>query len=215
MDQQILFFLNRSAISPAADWVMAVMSSADFWVPFLVLGGIAGAIWGGFRFRAFLLVLGLALGLTDAVVVDTLKGVVGRPRPNDMLEGVRTVDLAPVNPRFLALAQPLEVTYSQARIQPPGGNSFPSGHASNNFALATVVTVFFRRWGWVMFGPAVLVSYSRVYVGAHWPSDVVISAFIGAGLGLLVCAAAEALWRAGGPRVVPGLARRHPSLLQR
>jgi undecaprenyl-diphosphatase len=212
MDQQLLFLINRSGTHPALDTLMAVMSSFDFWWPLLVAGGLLGAIFGGFRFRVFLLAVGLTIGLNDGVVVASLKKAVGRPRPNDTLEGVRSIDLARIKPRFLALGKPLRESYSEARIVPPHGNSFPSGHTSNSFALATVTALFFRR-GWLVYLPAALVGYSRVYVGSHWPSDVLISAFIGTGLGLLVCATLEALWRARGARWIPRWHDRHPSLL--
>jgi undecaprenyl-diphosphatase len=213
MDQQLLFFINRTVTHPALDWLMAVMSSFDFWWPLLVAGGVIGVIFGGFRFRAFLVAMGIAIGITDGLVVDTLKGLVGRPRPNEMLEGVRSLDLQHVSPRFLAVGHPLRQSYSVARIQPPHGNSFPSGHASNNFALATVAALFYRRRGWLVYLPATLVAYSRVYVGSHWPSDVVVSALIGTGIAFLVCAGLEKLWAALGPRWVPALHERHPFLL--
>jgi undecaprenyl-diphosphatase len=160
-----------------------------------------------------LLSAGLAIAITDALAVRTLKDFVGRPRPHEMLEGVRTLDLASARPRFLALAMPLKEEYSVARIRPPRGSSFPSGHAANNFAMAAVCAAFFRRWGWLMFLPAVLVSYSRIYVGSHWPLDVVVSCLLGAGVGLLLVAAVEALWRHWGGRCVPLLHAKHPSLL--
>lgn len=212
MDQQLLFLINDTWARPWLDYGMAVASSFDFWWPILLLGGVAVAIFGGFRGRMFLVAVGLAVGITDAVVVDTLKGVVGRPRPNEVLEGVRVVDLAPTSVRLMALAEPLRVKYSAARIRPPHGNSFPSGHAANNFAVAAVAAVFFRRWGWIALVPAAVVGYSRVYVGSHWPSDVLVSAFLGAAIGVLVAAALEAIWRRCGERWLPEVFRGHPTL---
>jgi len=213
MDQQLLFLINHTWAHPALDRLMAVMSSLDFWWPFLVALVLIAAVAGGFRMRMMLVTAGLAIALTDAVAVRALKQFVGRPRPHEMLEGVRTLDLARANPRFLALAKPLKEDYSAARIRPPRGGSFPSAHAANNFAAAAVCSAFFRRWGWLLFLPASLVSYSRVYVGSHWPLDVMVSALLGLGIGLLVVAAVEGLWRSLGERCAPRLHARHPSLL--
>jgi undecaprenyl-diphosphatase len=212
MDQQILFLINHTWAHPFLDHGMAVLSSLDFWWPFLIAAGLIAVIWGGFRMRMMLLTAGLAIAMTDALVVRTLKEVVGRPRPHEMLEGVRTLDLAAVKPRFLAVTMPLKEEYSVARIRPPRGNSFPSGHAANTFAVAAVCAVFFR-WGWLLFLPAVLVSYSRVYVGSHWPLDILVSSLLGLGVGFLVVVSVEALWRRWGGSCLPQLHTRHPSLL--
>ncbi|MGC2579855.1 MAG: phosphatase PAP2 family protein, partial [Terrimicrobiaceae bacterium] len=71
----------------------------------------------------------------------------------------------------------------------------------------------FRRWGWLLFVPAMLVAYSRVYVGSHWPLDVLVSSLLGLGIGFLVVAAVEALWRRWGGRCTPAWHAKHPSLL--
>ncbi len=214
MDQHLLFLINRSWTSPWLDSVMAAASSWDLWWPILILPALGVAIFGGFRWRAFLVVAGLAVGINDGVIVRTLKDVVGRPRPHEMLEGVRTLDLAKARPRFLALTLPVTEDFSEARILPPTGKSFPSGHSSNNFAAATVFAVFFRRFGWLLFLPAALVAYSRVYVGSHWPLDVTASALLGTAIALFVCAAAEAIWRKFSPRWVPKLSQAHPGLIE-
>lgn len=62
--------------------------------------------------------------------------------------------------------------------------SFPSGHATISFALATSVTLTFPCIGWIMFIPAVFVAFGRVYVGVHYLSDVVVGALLGAGVSL-------------------------------
>jgi len=213
MDQEALYLINHTWASPCLDLVTAAASSWDFWWPFLVAGGLAVLIFGGWHARMMLLVAGVAVGVTDGVVVDSIKGIVSRPRPHEVLVGVRTLDLAKATPRFMAVGKPLHEEYSRPGIRPSQGNSFPSGHASNNFALATVVAVFYRRRGWLAFLPASLVAYSRIYVGSHWPLDVLVSCFLGAGIAFLVMAAMEACWRRWGPRVFPILSSRHPSLI--
>lgn len=57
--------------------------------------------------------------------------------------------------------------------------SFPSSHATIAFALAFTVFFFNRTWGIPMFGAAVLVSLGRIYVGVHYPADVLAGAIIG------------------------------------
>jgi len=213
MDQEALYLINHTWASPWLDIVMAAASSWDFWWPFLLAGGLAVFFFGGWRARTLLLVAGIAVGVTDGIVVDSIKEMVARPRPHEVLVGVRTLDLAKAKPRFMALGKPLHEEYSHPGIRPSKGNSFPSGHASNNFALATVVAVFYRRWGWLAFLPASLVSYSRIYVGSHWPLDVIVSCFLGAGIAYLVMAAMEACWRRWGARWLPGLHSAHPSLI--
>ncbi len=192
---------------------MATVSSWDFWWPMAVIGGLAILIFGGWRARTFLVVAGISIGVTDGLVVDSMKNLIGRPRPHEVLEGVRVLDLANAKPRILAVGMPLKEHYSEARVHPQDGNSFPSGHAANNFALATVVTVYFRRWGWLAFLPASLVSYSRIYVGSHWPLDVVVSCLIGAGISLIVMALLEWSWKTCGSKFLPRVWNRHPRLI--
>ncbi len=51
-------------------------------------------------------------------------------------------------------------------------NSFPSGHASTFFALAMAVFLFNRKWGYYFFIAAILNGLARIYVGIHWPTDI-------------------------------------------
>ncbi len=215
MDQAAFYLINHYWAHPTLDLPMAVASSWDFWWPFLVLGGLAVLVFGGFRARMMVLAAGLAIGMTDGVVVNSLKHLVGRPRPHQELVGARTLDLAKAKPRFLAIGKPLKEEYSHPGRRAVRGNSFPSGHAANNFALATVVAVFYRRRGWLAFLPAAVVAYSRIYVGSHWPADVLVSCFLGAGTALVVVAAFSAAWRNWGGRWFSSVHASHPSLLGR
>jgi undecaprenyl-diphosphatase len=214
MDQKLLFLINREWTGPALDRFMALLSSFAAWTP-LVVVAVVWALWrGGFRARAFVLTAGLVVGISDGLIAKNLKRAVDRPRPHQVLDGVRLVDLAKATPRLLAVAKPAKVKLSHptADLEKVDGRSFPSSHTMNTIAVALVAACFYRRWGWLAFVPALLVGYSRVYTGSHWPSDVLTSTFLGLGVGLLLLAIVEMLWRSQAARFFPQLHAAHPSL---
>lgn len=66
----------------------------------------------------------------------------------------------------------------------PVTSSFPSGHATVAFACATVLALAAPRLRWPLFALAALIAFSRVYVGVHYPLDVLAGAALGVLIGL-------------------------------
>jgi undecaprenyl-diphosphatase len=212
MDQKLLFLINREWTCPTADRVMALASSWDAWLlPALILILIL-ILKGGFRTRAFVVTAALVIGFNDGVISNSLKHLINRPRPHQVLDGVRILDLAKVKPRLLAVLRPPTIKPSRAEFGRVEGRSFPSSHTINTFSTALVAVCFFGVRAVWTFGAAMLVSYSRIYVGSHWPSDVLTSIFLGLGSTLLLLATLDALWRRCGDACVPAIHARHPSL---
>ena len=131
---------------------------------FIVPGVIALVLilWA-YRMRglAFLIACGAAVGLNDFISHNVLKEIVSRDRPCHAL------------PDFSHITN-CSNSYS-----------FPSNHASNLFAAATLMSLCFRDLTLLAYTCALLVCYSRVYLAVHYPSDVLGGAVFGTLMGLL------------------------------
>src|SRR5204862_3267982 len=92
-------------------------------------------------------------------------------------------------------------------------NSMPSSHAANWFAATMVAFIYFRRSLWFMLPTAILVSFSRIYNGVHYPSDVLAGAILGAGYAAASVWLLNAIWQWAGRKWFPGWWAKLPSLL--
>lgn len=108
-------------------------------------------------------------GLAGGLLIGNglLKNLVARPRP------------CWINPDVSLL------------VAMPKDYSFPSGHTLHCFIAATVLMCYDKRFGIPALGMALLVSFSRLYLYVHFPSDILAGALLGTGIGLLAVFAAE------------------------
>lgn len=213
MDQLIFHQINERWTSPVLDLFMAGLSNAEIWKPVLVVVVLYALFFGGFKGRAFLFCLLVSLVIADHFLVDTLKAVIDRRRPKQV-QAVRMVELQRTRPAFLTLFRTPTIRFSDERDRKRSGPSFPSGHTTNNVIIAVCCALFFRRWGWLYFPVAALVGYSRIYLGAHWPSDILATAFMATGSALLTVALLEEIWKSTTRRWMPEVFARHPRLVE-
>lgn len=211
MDETILHAINERWTSPGLDLFMAVISRADIWLPFFIIIAILLLIFGRFRSRAFVFCTAITLGLTN-LVVDPLKNIVARPRPKQV-ETVRLIELEKTRPMLLTIFKKPRIRISTPEERSRSGASFPSGHTNNNTVIALCCTLFYRRWGKLYWIVAAAVLWSRVYLGAHWPSDVLATVFFAAGETLLFLGLFELIWQKLIARWLPDFIARHPHLL--
>jgi len=156
----------------AIDGVMVALSvlgrGGRVWI------GIGLVLWAAGRLKwQRLTELLVALALATIAVDYVIKPLVDRHRPYISIPAVSVLDARPKNA------------------------SFPSGHAGNAFAAATVLARAMPAWQPVWWTLAALIAYSRVYVGVHYPADIVGGAVIGTACAILVLLASAALTRSG------------------
>ena len=172
IDSALFLSINGSATSPP--WLTALAIFSTSHLPQLVASGAAGAFLVGSR-RVKLGVLQVLGAMAMAFVLARLgQYLIVRDRP--FVVGLGT--------QWLAHA---------------ASHSFPSAHASVSCAFAMATALVARRWYWALPALAVgaLISWSRIYLGLHFPFDVLAGALLGAACGWLA-------WRLA-PRAAPSL----------
>jgi undecaprenyl-diphosphatase len=170
LDVTLFVFLNQTIANPVGDILWPIITNYD---RFLVVRVVLLLVWiglllrGGPRGRRAALLLIPVLVFADQLSSSVLKELIARPRPCHSVAGIPIVESV----RLLVDCGP--------------GKSFPSSHAVNNFAVATVFAWSYPAGRWWFFGWAALVALSRPAVGVHYPSDIVGGALIGSAVALL------------------------------
>ena len=191
-DDALFRWINHGLSNRIFDTIMPLASNTPGFVPFVLLVLVA-LIWkGGARGRLFAVMLALGLCLGDWVIADVLKHGLARLRPFNRFPDAYVL---PIGARS-------------------GSFSMPSSHALNWFLGTIIAFAYYRKSIYFMLPLAVIVGFSRIYNGVHYPSDVLAGAVIGAGTGAAVLWSVNALWQWAGRRWFPLWHARLPSLIQ-
>lgn len=203
-DVSLFRLINSIGTAPWLDGFLSIIADFSLMKWPLSAAVIIGLIWGGFRARLFLVLTALCLIIGDGGINWTIKKLVNRPRPYQNLEDVRRVKREGLGYRIEHVSQ-----------QPwEKGRSMTSGHACNNVALAVLASYLFAPWGRLVWIWALLIGYSRVYTGDHYPSDVLVSFLVATLYTLGICCLVQFLWQHYAPRFLPRLYALHPKLYE-
>ncbi len=158
-DRALFFTVNHLPHTAVTDWLALFFSGV----------GTAGSIWVIIGFLLFLreekkdhrffVPMLIGLGTCLFLVEWLLKFLVARPRPG-VLEGAIVIGSA--------------VWFS-----------FPSTHAATSWAMTVILSHYEPRMRWVFVVLALIISFTRVYLGVHYPSDVLAGMVLGTGIGVV------------------------------
>jgi undecaprenyl-diphosphatase len=150
--------------------------------------GFLNPIFEGLTYAGSYGLLWLGLGAVAALLVR---------RPQLFILTLVADGLGELTADVLKAAIPRARPHVHPLIAVPHSHSFPSGHATTSFACATVLALALPRWRVPLFLLAAAVAWSRVYVGVHYPLDVVAGAALGSAIGFVVFRVAQRSRRFG------------------
>ena len=169
IDHWLFHQINQVWINPVFDLVFVFMRQAELWVPFYLFLLVFGLVNFGKKALWWSATLIMTAIISDLISSSIIKNIIFRLRP------CRNPDLA-----------------NQVRVLVnycPQSSSFTSSHACNHFALAFFIFITLNQtgsWRWLLFLWAFLISYAQVYVGVHYPLDVLGGTLAGSSIGYMM-----------------------------
>lgn len=177
LDKELLLFLN-SFHTPWLDPIMFWITKTLFWLPLYLF--LLFLVIKNFKRDTWIVLVGVAITilLADQITSGLMKPFFARLRPSrePSLQGlVHLVD-----------------GYTGGKY------GFASSHAANTFATALFFWLLFKdryRWVWILFVWAAVMTYTRIYLGAHYPGDILVGLLIGLGSAWTGFAIQKLIWK--------------------
>lgn len=168
-DRHLFYIINHDWTNPFFDSVMPWLRTPTNWIPLYIII-IVFCLWKyGKKGLVIIALIAASAGVADFTSGTIIKPLVHRLRP---------------------CHDPVISKTDIERVGCGGLYSFPSTHATDHFAMAIFMAlVFCKKWRWVWFWGilwAGLISFAQVYVGVHYPIDVICGALYGSFVGWLI-----------------------------
>ncbi len=158
IDTYLFIFLNSVFSTTVLNYFFVAITDARFWI---IPGVIAAFLYVTKKKKQAVIILCLAIitvAISDPVSSQIVKPLINRHRP--------------CHPDFLVHGAHILTGFKYSK-------SFPSSHATNMFALAMLFSLFYSSRWLAFFCFAGLIGYSRIYVGVHYPGDIIGGALLG------------------------------------
>ena len=169
IDRSLFLLLNDTLANPVFDFVFRLIDRENSWIIPAMVAAIVFVAKKKKHAWVVLACIVAVVAISDPLCVRILKPLVARFRP--------------CHPSYFVDGQHMFIEGANFWCGTKGSFSFPSAHAMNSFATMTVLTLFYpKRWGWFL-TIASLSALSRVYVGIHYPSDILAGALFGISIG--------------------------------
>jgi undecaprenyl-diphosphatase len=166
-DVSLFYFINKTLSTPSLNGVVVFLREAFTWIPLYLFFILFFYLNLRKHFLPIVLISILTFAITDFVSASILKPLIGRLRPCYNSELPFTVNI----------------------VAGCGGRySMPSTHASNHFGLAALWFLIIKQllnksWYWLWLW-AFMISFSQIYVGLHFPADILVGFLLGTGTAL-------------------------------
>lgn len=154
-DEFLFRFINIDLANPLTDKLMPFITERNNWYIFYVIIWLFLFFKGGTKGKVSAIMILLLILVSDQFSAFIIKDFFQRIRPCHVISNVHLL------------------------IGCSDSYSFPSNHAVNNFAAATLFSYFYKNMKYVLFAGAFLVAISRVFCGVHYPFDMLGGAVIG------------------------------------
>ncbi len=154
-DIELFYWINHGLKNSFFDWYMPFITRIDNWLIPLIIITLILMTRGGKKGRIFCVSMIIIITISDQLCSSLLKPFFDRPRPSTVLADVNLL------------------------IGFKSSMSFPSSHAVNAFAVGVFSSFYYKRWMPVFLMLSVSVAISRVYIGVHFPFDIIAGGILG------------------------------------
>lgn len=177
-DKWLFIKLNSQWTNPVFDAVLPFIRNSVFWAPLYIFVAAFMALNFGKKGLWWSLLFVCTVAVTDLIGAKIIKQLVDRPRPCQDIQFMNYVRLL--------------------LKQCSGSSSFVSNHAANHFGLATFAFLtfkgIFKKWMYLAFAWALFIAYAQIYVGVHYPLDVIGGSILGITIGSFTALLFDKKW---------------------